>query len=49
MFLVFRYIGHIFIAIGDHPDELGNQVVEALRRVGSAEVVFLSVRSGGFH
>ena len=49
MFPIFWYVGHIFIVIGDHPDELGNRVIEVFGRVGTPDVVFLSVRFSRFY
>jgi hypothetical protein len=48
MFLILQYIGHIFVTIGDHPDELGNQIIEVFKRVRTADGALLGARFSGF-
>jgi hypothetical protein len=48
MFLIFRHISHALVTVGDHPDELGDQVVETLGRVRTIDRMILDVRFGGF-
>lgn len=47
MLLIFRYFSHLFVIVGDHPDELGSKIVKAIRRVETTDGVFLDVRFGG--
>jgi hypothetical protein len=48
VFPISRYVSHIFITVGDHPDELGNQIVEVFRRAKTTDGALLSARFGGF-
>jgi len=45
---IFLYIGHIFIAVGDHPEQLGNQTIEVCGRGETTDGVSLGARFGGF-
>lgn len=48
VFLILKYFHYLFVAIGDQPDELGSQVVEAIGRVETIDGVSLGARFGGF-
>jgi hypothetical protein len=48
VFLILQYIGLIFVTIGDHPNELGNQIIKVFKRVRTTDGALLSARFGGF-
>lgn len=47
-FPIFWYFCHLFVAVGDHPDELGSQVVNAIGRIENADGLPLGARFGEF-
>ena len=48
MLPISRYVSHLLIAVGDHPNELGNLIIEAIGGVGIVSGVLLGVRFGRF-
>jgi hypothetical protein len=48
VFPILRHFGHLFVTVGDHPDESGSEIVKASRRIWTIDRELLGARFGRF-